>query len=310
MGIGGIRGVNNIAHLRNYGDTDNVVCSVDALALTTYPASLTFGDIVTNVDALALTTYQAFIDDAKYEDANDWFNGQWWLSPWWENLWWPATAVPTVDTPIGNRADIETEVYSYDVSFDTQGSSFLSVNSSVTPSMTGVSFTSQGNVGDVYTYRYSGTVPIGAATDSPYAVETQFITAGGSVIDSWTWTVADATIECSVDALTLTEYPATIFIQGVDANVDALTLTTYSARINAASIATNVHALTLTEYSAFISAGVIECAVDNLILTTYPGSISTGDELDIDGSKSLVISTNYQSKTLYCSPDSGWFTID
>lgn len=30
----------------------------------------------------------------------------------------------------------------------------------------------------------------------------------------------------------------------------------------------------------------------------------------IDGAGSLTISTNYQSSTLYCSPASGWFTID
>ena len=32
-------------------------------------------------------------------------------------------------------------------------------------------------------------------------------------------------------------------------------------------------------------------------------------ETIIDGVDSLVISTNYQSKTLYCSPSNGWFTI-
>lgn len=41
-----------------------------------------------------------------------------------------------------------------------------------------------------------------------------------------------------------------------------------------------------------------------------PTVVSEADIKSIDGDSSLSILTNYQSKTLYCSPDSGWFTID
>lgn len=42
----------------------------------------------------------------------------------------------------------------------------------------------------------------------------------------------------------------------------------------------------------------------------YEPTLSADVANNIDGSSELVISTDYQSKTLYCSPDRGWFTID
>lgn len=42
----------------------------------------------------------------------------------------------------------------------------------------------------------------------------------------------------------------------------------------------------------------------------YEPSVNSDRSFTIDGAASLVISTNYQSKTLYCGGANGWFTID
>ncbi len=92
---------------------------------------------------------------------------------------------------------------------------------------------------------------------------------------------AETSIAAGVDALTLTEFAATIGADtNVQAGVDALTLTEQAATV---SIGTNVSAttdaLTLTEFAAGINAETnVGAGVDALTLTEFAATIDTGAE--------------------------------
>lgn len=94
-----------------------------------------------------------------------------------------------------------------------------------------------------------------------------------------TFGAAEINIPVSVDALTLTEFPAIITLPvNVLATVDALTLTEFPATVNAATnIAAGLDALTLTEFPATISLANdinVAATVDALTLTEFPATIT------------------------------------
>lgn len=93
----------------------------------------------------------------------------------------------------------------------------------------------------------------------------------------------DTNISCSVDALTLTEYPASIaYDVGISATTDSLTLTEYAATVDyGINISATTDALTLTEYQASVAYDVgISATTDALTLTEYPASIAYGTNID------------------------------
>lgn len=90
---------------------------------------------------------------------------------------------------------------------------------------------------------------------------------------------AATNIAATVDNLTVTEYAATVQAGSnttIDATSDALVLTEYAANVNAATnISASVDALTVTEYQASITAGTeISATVDNLTLATYQATVA------------------------------------
>jgi len=116
-------------------------------------------------------------------------------------------------------------------------------------------------------------------------------------------TTADTNINATTDALTLTEQQATVNAEtNVNASTDALTLTENSATV---SIGTNISAttdnLTLSEQAATVNAeNSVQATADVLNLVEYAATIAAGGTgIDIDGSSSKVLSTNYGSLTLY-----------
>lgn len=93
---------------------------------------------------------------------------------------------------------------------------------------------------------------------------------------SWVEGTGGTSFTTSVDALTLTEYSATISLPTVfTTTVDALTLTAYTATISAGiSILATTDALTLTEYPSTVTTGnSILATTDSLTLTTYNATI-------------------------------------
>ena len=88
--------------------------------------------------------------------------------------------------------------------------------------------------------------------------------------------VGDTNVLATTDALTLTEYAATVSADiNVQAIVTALTLTEYVAAISLdRNILATTDALTLTEQSAVISTGFnIEANTDELVLTEFAANI-------------------------------------
>lgn len=96
----------------------------------------------------------------------------------------------------------------------------------------------------------------------------------------------------------------------------ASTSTTYQPLLNiTGDIAVPLISSTEALYQPSVIGAAVQTLSVALIVPTnvlYPptSALVIPEANIIDGIGSLTISTNYQSKTLYCSPSNGWFTID
>lgn len=139
--------------------------------------------------------------------------------------------------------------------------------------------------------------PLLPAADLQAGGGTLNISAG---VDALTLTEYSATIglaknvAAGFDSLTLAEQPATISLaRNVQAAVDSLTLTEYAATIGGGlNISATVDALTLAEYPATIGLSLnVAATCDALTLTEYPASL--GSTLNVQATTDALTLTEY-----------------
>lgn len=118
--------------------------------------------------------------------------------------------------------------------------------------------------------------------------------------NSWTFSIyidytaggGDVNVNCTVDALTLTEYPATVNVEtNVQTNLASLALTENQAAVNAeTNVQAGVDSLILSALAATIDLDVnIAASVDTLILTEYQASVTaTAAAVSPDGAARVV----------------------
>lgn len=129
---------------------------------------------------------------------------------------------------------------------------------------------------------------------------------------------SELNVTATAAAITLAPQPATVQAN-VDTNVTAtaaaISLAPENATVRAHKNVTATTAnITLTPFPA--SVGAVTANI-NVVATSAAITIESkhaivtaGSTRRINGATPLIIASNYQSKTLYCSPASGWFTID
>lgn len=127
----------------------------------------------------------------------------------------------------------------------------------------------------------------------------------------------DSSLDAGFIPSTLSLYAPTLNLVGaaITAGYIASTTELFEPTIGAAGKVTVPHIAstnvlsepTLNLETSFLSAGFISATtvLYDVGVSNFPNS-----DLNIDGSPTLTIATNYQSKTLYCSSTNGYFTID
>lgn len=249
----------------------NVTATAGSITLASQDA--TVGAFV-NQDVTATSaaiTLTAQDATAKHpESGNLWFNNKWFPAPFFGPNWWAVASAAKVST------------------------SSASITIAAQPA------TVHANV-DLHVTATSAAITIAPQAASVTAAGDLNVTATSATI---TLTPQNATVVAFVEtnvtataaSITLAKQDATVvtFIgTSVIATAASIVLTTFDATVTAASSAVNIIAS-----SAAIS------------LSSYPAVVRANKDHGINGGPSLVIATNYQSKTLYCSPSNGYFTID
>ena len=119
-------------------------------------------------------------------------------------------------------------------------------------------------------------------------------------------------VNASTDALTLTEQAASVNAEvNANATTDALVITENAATVTlvVSGITATTDALTLTENVATVNAATnVTTTTDTLTVTTYAATAGLVLGVTIDGVSSKVLSTDYESVTLYFNGTS-YFTI-